>query len=394
MKLYSILVVLGIISFSLSNAQTVKPEVNGDIYSLTFNNLKFKVDASAGAKVSSYKIDGDEFLVTEEDLPGFLWGAVLWPAPQSEFGWPPPKELDDGQYTGAIEGNVIKLTSPIDVDKNDNEMQFIKSIWSDNNDASISFDYELINKSSSTITKALWELTRVPVNGLTFWPTGPGGAWGDLASSVVDEAGHSWLDIDAETRRGVKFFADGKDGWFAHVDKDRHLYIKSFDDVDRADFADGEAELELWIADAYVELENLSAAVTLNSEETMNYEVKWHLRHLPNNISIEVGNTELTDYVKGVLDGTIPPAPPASIESISALNHSLYPNPASDKVYLEMREGESNAVVKIYDVAGALQLTAEVSNGNPIDISNFSEGMYLYSIELNSGVENGRFLKH
>lgn len=210
--------------------------------------------------------------------------------------------LDDGAYTVKESDNLLEFTSVIDK-VGDDDISVMKKFTMNKTDNYIGITYQLTNHSDNEVTKALWELSRPPVNGLTFWPTGPGGTWGDLASSVVEKSGHSWLNIDTEKRRDLKLFADGKDGWFAHVDAERRLYIKTFDDVEQENFADGEAELELWIAGAYIELENIGAAKTVKSSETIQYKVNWYLRALPNHISAEVGNSELISYVNQIITG-------------------------------------------------------------------------------------------
>lgn len=379
------------IGFSITlNGQNVTPEVDGDIYSLKFNGLDFKVDASAGAKVPSFKINSNELLVTSDVSPGFLWGAVLWPAPQSEFGWPPPMGLDDGQYTASLEGNVMRFVSPIDKDGNDDEMQFVKDFWADDSEGAVSMKYSLINTGTNTITKALWELTRVPVNGLTFWPTGPEGTWGELASSTVEQDGHTWIDISAETRSGLKFFADGSDGWMAHVDEDRRIYIKSFDDVDHADFADGEAEIELWISDVYIELENLSAAEEILPDDSIHYTMKWHLHQLPDNISVEIGSAQLINYVNGVLDGTI-----TDIESAPMTNlHRVFPNPANNYLTIALSSSHYGTVnLKVVDVMGKELINTAISSGQRLDIQDLPGGIYYYTIESDDNTEFGKFIK-
>lgn len=374
---------------SIIKSQTVTPEVNGSIYSFSFNNLELLIDAEEGAKVSSFKINGSEFLVTSSGDGDYLYGSTAWPAPQSEFGWPPPMELDAGSYTGSIDGNVITLTSPIDVDGNENEMQFTKSFWADNADTSITINYSLINKGSSQITKAVWELTRPPVNGITFWPTGPAGTWGDLASSVVEQNNYSWIDIGNESRSDLKFFADGSQGWFAHVDSDNRLFVKTFDDVNQADFANGEAEIELWIAGNYIELENIGAAGTLNTDEKVDYKVKWYLRELPSNIIASIGNQDLVNYVNNIVGGATGINPENEFDKITA-----YPNPTKSTVTFNLdSKNAANINLKIMDMLGTEHLSTNMVNSKTIDLSHLPSGIYVYVISSNKITEKGKIIK-
>ncbi|MDA3892716.1 MAG: T9SS type A sorting domain-containing protein [Salinivirgaceae bacterium] len=372
-------------------AQTVTPEVDGSIYSLNFKNTEFKVDASRGAKVRSFALNGSEFLVSEDQSSGFLWGSTLWPAPQS-WPWPLPfEQIEDGEYTASVVDNVMSFESVVELD-----MQFKKEFWANESDTTINIRYALTNKGASQMTVALWELTRPPVNGLTFWPTGPKGVWGnpnnldmDLSTSVVVQGDHSWLDIDAENRSDLKFFADGSKGWFAHVDADRKLFVKTFDDVDQSDFADGEAELELWIAGVYIELENQSAAKTLEPDEELVYELKWYIRDLPARITPEIGNADLLAYVYSVI-GLDPPAVSVADHKIT---HRVYPNPVNNFVQFGFDSNGQSVKVEIYDITGKRYASQQIESNSSIDISEYDSGIYMYSISINGNIEKGKFIK-
>lgn len=362
------------------HSQSVTPVVDGDMYSLEFNNIVFSVNASAGAKVSSYKLKGSELLVQQADLSSevseYLWGSVLWPAPQSEFksGWPPPMELDDGDYTGQVIGNVMRFTSKEDMDNLDNKMQFVKDFWADSDAGTISMGYTLINKGDTEITKALWELVRVPVNGLTFWPTGPGGTWGDLADGTEEQIGHTWIDIDEESRRSLKFFADGSDGWLAHVDNKGRLYIKSFDDVNQSDFADGEAEIELWLADDYIELETIGVTADIAPEGEHHYDMTWYLVEVPDNILVEIGSAQLVAFVNDVLEGKT-----TNTIDVPFAQSIIYPNPASEFVKIKTETSSSLQLI-ITDYLGRAVMSASVSDGESLNIAHLEKGIYYYQL--------------
>ena len=235
-------------------------------------------------RLSSLTLDGTEFMVTSDMVStDYLWGATLWPSPQSEWGWNNPNKLvwDHEEYTSSIDGDTMTFTGKdVSVDNGDS-FYFIKKFWANSEDTTISLKYSMVNITGKTIKKALWELTRVPVGGLTFWPTGPGGTWGDLAPACEELNDHTWYNRESKDGTNLKFFADGRDGWYAHVDDFGSLYIKTFEDVDRSEFANKEGEIELWVADEYIELENQSACRNIAPNEHLDYKVKWYLRQLP-----------------------------------------------------------------------------------------------------------------
>lgn len=357
------------------------PEKDGDVYSFTFGDLFLSVDASAGAKVSSLKLDNSEYLVTEEDLPGsFLWGSVLWPAPQSEFGWPPPMLLDDGSYSAVIDNYILRLTSQDDTDNVGNTMRFIKEFSANSAEGTVTIDYAIVNTGSSTMTKALWELVRVPVNGLTFWPTGPGGTWGDLASDTEEQNDHTWINIDNVSRRSLKFFADGSEGWLAHVDNERRLFIKKFEDVDQADFADGEGEIELWLANEYVELETIGKVKSISMNDTHHYNMTWYLLDVPAEITIEIGNSDLIAYVNNVIDGNITNV----THNTFATGTYLYPNVVTDHTRVKLYKSQS-AEMLITDSMGRVILKRKVHSNNAVNLDFLKTGVYYYKLIDNDG---------
>ena len=243
LKIFVVFICLAYIQ--IVHAQEVVPVQNGSLYSLTFAGQRFEVNAEKGARVTTFSI-GDSNIIKQ--INGFdpnSWGSVVWPAPQSEFNWPPPRMINNGVYSASIDGNVMTFTSQQDKDGKNNQMQLMKSFWVNEPDNSVSVKYSLTNKGTSPIKKAVWEIIRVPLNGISFWPTGSAGTWGDLASSVQTCGDYSWINLSKEPRRRLKFFADGAQGWFAHIDESNRLLVKTFEDVDSADFADGEGEIEL-----------------------------------------------------------------------------------------------------------------------------------------------------
>lgn len=373
------------------------PVQDGSFYSLEVGNLFFEVDAEEGAKISSLAIDDSEFMVTASMVSSyFLWGATLWPSPQSEWKWNPENfHWDHHAYEAAIEGDTMVFTGPDAAVDNGDRFHFVKRFWANPEDTTISLKYSLVNTSGKSIKKGLWELTRVPVGGLSFWPTGPGGCWGELSGATEEAIGHTWYLRESEDGTGLKFFADGSDGWFAHVDDERRLYIKTFEDVDQADFAPGEGEIELWVADDYIELENQGVCRDIPDGEELVYELLWYLRDLPEDMDVSVGSQELVDHVNAVISGPDDPGtwsgPEKDMASIRGA--VLFPNPASS--FLEFRNLDAgNSRIEIYNPGG--QLVQSLPCRGPqlrVDISNLEEGLHLVRILSGRGSETHRLIK-
>lgn len=375
-------------------SQSVPPQQDASLFSLEVGNLVLTVDSTYGAKASSLSIDGAEFMVTPDMVSSdFLWGATLWPSPQSEWSWNNSNKLvwDHEEYTAKIDGDTMQFTGKETSVDNGDSFYFIKNFWASSVDTTLNMKYSMVNTTGKTIKKALWELTRVPVGGLTFWPTGPGGTWGQLAPATEEINDHTWYERETEDGTNLKFFADGKDGWFAHVDDKGRLYIKTFEDVDQSEFANNEGEIELWVADEYIELENQGPCRDIPDQGQLDYMVKWYLLPLPDDIKVIAGNPALLAYVNWVISdrGT----PPTAIESESQLhNIKVYPVPAKD--YLTIEPGLlTDYSISLCSVTGAVLFTGRYEGSAQIDLSGFSRGVYLLTIHSKSFTTTKKILK-
>jgi hypothetical protein len=71
-----------------------------------------------------------------------------------------------------------------------------------------------------------------------------------------------------------------------------------------------------------------------------------------------------------------------SAENLDVISLEVYPNPASDRIYIRSNIN-SPTLVKIYDATGADVLEKLVQDNNPIDISNLSNGLYQVILQTN-----------
>lgn len=281
-----------------------KPIQNGDLFSIRSGNLYFEVDASFGGHVSSFKVDDHELLYFS-GIPGdYLVGSTLWPSPQGVWDWPPSAELDREGYEAEISGNTIQMTSRKDPASG---LVFQKKFTANEKRRSIDITYVIINKGKEAYEVAAWAVTRVPAAGsLTFFPKGETEVWGtnsfEDTTEVKDEI--IWYKQRKSNPTQEKFFSDGSEGWLAHVNKDKYLFVKSFEDVPADQMAPEEGEIEIYYKneEELIELENQSAYVKIPPGGSFKYKVKWYAVKLPTTMDVSVGSKELVDFVERMID--------------------------------------------------------------------------------------------
>ena len=133
-----------------------------------------------------------------------------------------------------------------------------------------------------------WESMRIPQNWF-------------LAG--LDHHGVVWFRHDpAAFKQGVKGFADGSEGWLAHVDGDL-LFVKVFADVPRQAQAPKEAEIEIYVdgAGRFVEVEQQGAYAELAPGASSSWPVRWLLRKLPAGMPVAPGSAELLSWVRTIV---------------------------------------------------------------------------------------------
>jgi hypothetical protein len=95
-----------------------------------------------------------------------------------------------------------------------------------------------------------------------------------------------------------KAFADGEEGWLAHLGGDL-LLVKVFVDVPRERQAPGEAEIEIYVhgSGRFVEVEQQGEYAELAPGERSSWRVTWLLRKLPSNVPGRPGEA-LLEYTR------------------------------------------------------------------------------------------------
>ncbi len=158
------------------------------------------------------------------------FGSTFWSSPQSDWNWPPPPEIDSAPYAASLDGAVLSLSGATAAGLG---LAVEKRFSADREAGVVTVVYTLANRGSQARQVAPWEITRVAAGGLTFFPMGEGGPRKgpqDLLSPTIVN-GVAWFAYDAAAiTADQKLFADGQEGWIAHVDGDL-LLVKSFADT-------------------------------------------------------------------------------------------------------------------------------------------------------------------
>jgi hypothetical protein len=282
--------------------QPVKPAVEGGRHVLAWDDVRLEIDAATGGRVTALRLGGEN-LLSDSSADAANFGSTFWPSPQTAWGWPPVAEIDHAPYRAELEAAAIVMrgaTSPVlgvSVDKR---------FAADAGRGAVLFDFAIQNRSEAPLQLAPWQITRVPPGGLSLFPTGTGDNPPCPPSNLaVREAlGVTWYAFDAAAVTDhQKLFADGREGWLAHVHGDG-LLVKTFAVVPRAAQAPGEAQIEIYATPAhtYVEVEAQGPYETIAPGAALSWRVVWLVRRLPAEIPRAIGSGPLLDFIRGVVE--------------------------------------------------------------------------------------------
>ncbi len=273
-------------------------EITKDLFEIKMDNISFVVKRDGG-KIISFKY-GDTEILAPRNIHN-MYGSTLWPDPQSSWNWPPPPVLDENPYEGGIKENSIDLISEKDKSTG---WQFQKIFSPSAVDTSISIVYRIKNISNKPKSVGAWEITRVPVGGLTFFKQGKPADLpaSDLNNISIDD-GIVWYQPDnTPFPEGRKFFSTEAGGWLAHIYKNL-LFIKKFPTIDLKYLAKGQGPIEIYGKGdkSYIEIENHGEHKELLPGQVLEYTVKWYLRMLPADMEASPKNKILPAIVSDIV---------------------------------------------------------------------------------------------
>jgi Domain of unknown function (DUF4380) len=278
----------------------VTPRLHDGRHLLSWDDVSFEVDARTGGRVTALRLGGRNLLTGPEIDPG-NFGSTFWTSPQSSWGWPPVPEVDHAEYRASIEGSAIVMRSARSQHLG---VEIEKQFSADRARGAVTFEYRIHNLGAAPIQAAPWQITRVGPGGLTFYPSGEG-SFPPSNLGVQDALGATWYDYDrAAITDHQKHFADGREGWLAHVDRDA-LLVKTFAAVPRAAHAPGEAQIEIYANPerTYVEVEQQGAYEQLGPGGTLVWRVEWLVRRVPEGVARAPGSADLVAFARALAGG-------------------------------------------------------------------------------------------
>ncbi len=291
----------------------VSATTDGELYTLALGDLRMVIDASKGARITEFSLEGTNVLI-DADVGGANYGSTYWVSPQSSWCaagggcWPPIAAIDTKPYTGGIDPdlNAINLTSgEASIGQfADSAVTLNKRFVPVPGSGAVDVAYALTNTSATvSVSVAPWQISRVAAGGLTYFGQGTGAvtyaADSNPAFTVTEADGALWYEFGPVTHNS-KALADST-GWLAHVTPDRLLYLQSYPDIEPADAAPGEAELEIFTNSDYVELEPQGMLTTVAPGGTLSWTVRWKLRRVPGGTTVAAGSAGLTSFAGAAL---------------------------------------------------------------------------------------------
>jgi len=269
--------------------------VRGARHRLESGPYAIEIDADDGGRIVEFSLEGKNALASRDDSP-VAYGNSFWPSPQSDWDWPPPPELDRLPWQPKSDAGAIALESQANAALG---LRARERVSFSGSSGVLRLDYTLENVGAAPRRVAPWQNSRVRPGGLTFYPSNgatlPGST---LELPIID--GVAWLLHDPNTmRENKKSFADGKEGFLAHVEQDL-LFVKDWDDVPREKQAPGEGEVELYEdkTGRFVEIEEQGPYEELAPGASLVWTVAWLLERLAPGVAVEPGNPALVEAAR------------------------------------------------------------------------------------------------
>jgi Domain of unknown function (DUF4380) len=264
------------------------------IFEVKAGEAVMKISANGG-RIISFRMGKNELLTNENEHENF--GSTFWPAPQSNWGWPPYSVLDKEEYSVEKIGDTLKMKSSPD---SISGLQFEKN-WLSADNKFIRIEYLIRNIAKNPKAVAPWEVTRVPCGGLAFFPDG--GNEKVPASTLKNYeqiAGINWVPVNkTPAQNHEKLFATASEGWLAYA-LNGVLFIKQFPDTRQQEYSPNQGEVEIYTnkEKSYSELESQGSYTLLQPGQSLRYVTTWFVVPIPKTINIYNGNLQLSSFAR------------------------------------------------------------------------------------------------
>ena len=253
-----------------------------------------------GARIMQYDLGEHASIFVNPDETGKLYtpsgnspwhnygGYKTWPAPQAEWGWPPPPNLDFGVYEAEVVADTpdsvsIFVRSPVERWKTP-DIRFERRTTLYPGTSRVRVEQTVVNEAATPQPWSVWDVTQNIVNHpgerdfsnfRVYFPINPNSVYGETGVRPTASS-PAWLGEVAPGIYGVQFlpenkkiFADSHRGWICYTDeRDGYTYAKTFDLFEGEPYPDEEARVEVWINrdPLYLEVEVVSPIVELAAD--------------------------------------------------------------------------------------------------------------------------------
>src|SRR6266851_2556314 len=129
---------------SCASSEIAPVEKNGH-FVFSSGNIALEIDPRVGGRVVAFSLEGRNFLTGTEADPN-NYGSTFWTSPQSDWGWPPPPEIDNLPYSSAILGKKLVLTSATNQKMG---LSVTKTFSFDATTSSVTIEYAVTNHASA-----------------------------------------------------------------------------------------------------------------------------------------------------------------------------------------------------------------------------------------------------
>jgi hypothetical protein len=209
-------------------------------------------------------------------------GYKTWPAPQDEWGWPPPPTVDYGEDEADVlidspDSTTLFVRSPVEQFKTP-DLRFERKSTIYKGNSRVRMDQTLINEGSSQQSWSVWEITQQIVhhpsdddfeNFWAYFPLNPASAFGEDGVFWGSDWGEPSTINFGEVAPGVfgiqygpeqcKVYGDAPEGWICFADEGEGvIFAKTFELLDDAIYPNNGGMAQVYLSGASAQ--NISGA--------------------------------------------------------------------------------------------------------------------------------------